>query len=126
MDDGRRSALSADLAAAIGQLFDIGLDLASWADREGASSERIGPVMKAVDGAVRELRTVMSLLHQLEQLPDVRPRGGRFPSLDALAEHARLGDPVIPGEILLRLQHVIFAARTAGIAASTRGGPRWM
>ena len=122
MDDGRPSALCADLAAAIEQLFDISLDLASWAHREGASLKRIEPMVKAVDGAMRELRLVMFLLLQLEQLPDVRLVGCMFPSLDALVENARHSDPLIPDGILLRLQQVILTARAAGVAPSaTRG-----
>lgn len=113
MDDGRPAAVCADLAAAIGQLFDIRLDLASWANREGASVEQIEPMTRAVDGAVRELRLVMPLLLQLEQLPDVWLVGALFPSLDALAEHARHVDPLIPDGILLRLQQVIFTTRGA-------------
>ncbi len=116
MDKGRPSASYADLAAAIGQLFEIRLDLAAWANREGASLERIEHLVTAVDDAARELRVVMSLLRQLEQLPDVLPVGARFPSLDALAGHARHTDPVIPDGILLRLQQVIITARATGVA----------
>lgn len=120
MGDGRPSALCADLAGAIGELVSICLDLTSWADREHASMERIEPLIKAVDGAVFELRVGMSLLRRLEQLPDIRPVGGRFPSLDGLAEHARQSDPAIPDGILLRLQHAIVAARAAYGTASAR------
>lgn len=122
MDDGRPSDLCADLAAAIGQLFDICLDLASWAHREEVPLERIEPMMKAADRALRELRVVMSVLLQLEQLPLVRPVVGRFPPLDALAQHAGHSDPAIPDTILLRLQQVIITARAAGAPPSaTRG-----
>ena len=118
MGDGEPSTLCADLAATIAELFEIGLDLDTWVNGEDAASERIEPVMKAIHGAERELRVVRSLLLQLEQLPDVRSMGGRFPSLDALAEHARNCDPVMPDEILRRLQQVVITARAAGVGVS--------
>lgn len=121
MDDGRPAALCAELAAAVGQLFDIRLDLASWAGRDGASLERIEPMTRAVDGAVRELRLVMSLLLRLEQLPDVRLVGALFPSLEALADQALHVDPLIRDGILLRLQHVIVTARGALAAGESSG-----
>ena len=123
MDDGRHSALRADLAAAIRQLFDIRLDLASWANGEAASLERIEPMMKDIDRAVRELGSVMSLLLQVEHLPDVRPVGVKSPSLDAIARHARHVDPVIPDGIHLRLQQVVSTARTALVGAKASQGP---
>lgn len=122
MGDRSPSTLHAGLSDAIGQLLDVRQDLASWADREGASSERVEPLMKAIDGAVGELRVVRSLLLRLEQLPEVRPVGGKFPSLEALADHARHSDAAIPDGTLVRLQQVIFVARAAGVAPSvTRG-----
>lgn len=115
MDDGTHSVLCSDLGDVIAQLFDISLDLTARTDQEPASSERIEPVVKAVNGAVEELRVVLSLLGRLEQLPGAQPVELRFPSLDVLADEARHNHPVIPDAILLRIEQVV---STAGAAAS--------
>lgn len=118
MGDGGPKAPTTDLATAIRDLMDVSLGLPFWAAREGVSLERIEPLIMAIDDAVGELRLVASVLLPLEQLSDVRPVGAKSPSLDVLAEYAQHSDPVIPDEILLRVQEGLFAARAAGVAPS--------